>query len=239
MKHLYHVRRADFVLAAVALLAVLTFETLQALLISVVVSLFALVWHASQHKLAVLGRVPDSLDFTDIRRHPENKTLPGLLMVRPENSLFFANASGIREEIISEVISSTEPVKAVLLDLSATTDLDVPSADMLAELHKELEGRNVRLMLTRVISPVFQMLERSGEMEEIKPKNIFVNPTQAVLDYLSSEHNTASVQTLLITGVSMVRNLLKENSSTAPADQQASLTALVETLDREIKRSGK
>ena len=55
IKHLYQVRRSDFILAIVALLAVLTFETLEALLIAVVVSLFALVWRASQPKLAVFG----------------------------------------------------------------------------------------------------------------------------------------------------------------------------------------
>jgi len=52
IKHLYQVRRSDFILAIVALLAVLTFETLEALLIAVIVSLFALVWRASQPKLA-------------------------------------------------------------------------------------------------------------------------------------------------------------------------------------------
>ena len=57
-QHLYRVRRADFALAVVALLAVLTFETLEALLIAVIVSLFALVWRTSQPKLAVLGRAP-------------------------------------------------------------------------------------------------------------------------------------------------------------------------------------
>ena len=93
-------RRADFVLAVVALLAVLTFETLEALLIAVIVSLFALVWRVSQPRLAVLGRVPNSLRLSDVRRHPENKTVPGLLIVRPENGLFFANAEGIREVII-------------------------------------------------------------------------------------------------------------------------------------------
>ena len=108
-------RRTDFVLAVVALLAVLTFETLEALLIAVLVSLFALVWRVSKPRLAVLGRVPDSLNFSDVRRHPENKTVPGLLMVRPENGLFFANAEGIREEILSEMQASEQPVKAVLL----------------------------------------------------------------------------------------------------------------------------
>ena len=103
LKHLYRVRRADFVLAVVALLAVLTFETLEALLIAVIVSLFALVWRASHPRLAVLGRVPGRLDFSDIRRYPENKTVPGLLIVRPENGLFFANAAGFRETIMEEM----------------------------------------------------------------------------------------------------------------------------------------
>ncbi len=107
LQHLYRVRRADFVLGAVALLAVLTFETLEALLIAVVVSLFALVLRASHPRLAVLGRVPDRLEFGNVRRHPEYKTIPGLLMVRPENGLFFANAAGLREEIVTEVTAAT------------------------------------------------------------------------------------------------------------------------------------
>ncbi len=112
LKHLYKVRRADFALAVVAMFAVMTFETLQALLFSVIISLFALVWHASQPKLAILGRVPNKLDFSDIRRHPENQTLPGLLMVRPENGLFFANVVGFREAIMRELHTSAEPVKS-------------------------------------------------------------------------------------------------------------------------------
>ena len=147
LKHLYHVRRTDFVLAIVALLAVLTFETLEALLIAVLVSLFALVWRVSKPRLAVLGRAPDSLNFSDVRRHPENKTVPGLLIVRPENGLFFANAEGIREEILSEMQASEQPVKAVLLDLGATTDLDVPGAETLEQLYEDLHSRNVRLIL--------------------------------------------------------------------------------------------
>ncbi len=154
MKHLYRVRHADFALALVALLAVLTVETLEALLIAVIVSLLALVWRVSQPRLAVLGREPDTLVFSDVGRHPENTTVPGLLIVRPENGLFFANAEGIAEAILGETRSGAEPVRAVLLDLGATTDLDVPSADVLARMAEELSGSDVRLMLTRVIAPV-------------------------------------------------------------------------------------
>ena len=239
LKHLQRVRRADFVLAVVALLAVLTFETLEALLIAVVVSLFALIWRASQPRLAVLGRAPNSLQFSDVRRHPENSTLPGLLMVRPENGLFFANAAGIREAIMAEMTASPEPVKAVLLDLGATTDLDVPSADMLGELGEELHSHNVRFMLMRMIMPVRQMLEHAGVMEKIKPQDVFIGPTEAVLDYLTSQYDDAGIQELLRSGANSVHSLLQASLATAPAERQAALIAITDSIGEGIKRSEK
>ena len=237
MQHLYKVRRSDFILAIVALLAVLTFETLEALLIAVVVSIFALVLRASLPKLAVLGRAPRRLEFSDIHRHPDNKTVPGLLIVRPENGLFFANAAGIREAILAELQSATVPVKAVLLDLGATTDLDVPSADMLDTLHDDLSSRNVRFMLMRMIMPVRQMLELAGVMEKINPQDVFIGPVEAVLDYLSSQSDDAGVQELLRSGADSVRSLLRASLATTPLDRQAALGEISESLDKKLKNN--
>ncbi|HLE16490.1 MAG TPA: sodium-independent anion transporter [Anaerolineales bacterium] len=197
----------------------------------------ALVWRASHPRLAVLGRVPNSLQFSDIRRHPENITVPGLLIVRPENGLFFANAAGIREAIIAELLSSAEPVKAVLLDLGATTDLDVPSADMLVELDEELKSRNVRFMLMRMIMPVRQMLEQAGVMERIRPQDMFIGPTEAVMDYLSSQYDDAGIQELLISGADTLRSLLQASLPTAPAERQAALAAIVNSIGPDIEPS--
>jgi SulP family sulfate permease len=238
MKHLYGVRRSDFILALVALLAVLTFETLEALLIAVIVSLIALVLRVSQPRLAVLGRAPNSLQLSDIHRHPENKTIPGLLIVRPENGFFFANAAGIHEAIITEMTSSTEPVKAVLLDLGATTDLDVPSADMLAELGEELQSRDVRFMLMRVINPVRQMLKQAGAMEKISEQDIFLGPLEAVLDYLTSQYDDASIEELLQSGASEVHSLLLASLTTAPPEHRARLTAIAASVGQGLKPEG-
>ena len=76
----------------------------------------------------------------------------------------------------------------MLLDLGATTDLDVPSADMLGNLGEELGSRNVRFMIMHMITPVQQMLERAGALEKIRPQDIFAGPAEAVLDYLSSQY---------------------------------------------------
>ncbi len=236
LKHLYRVRREDFILAMVALLAVLTFETLEALLIAVIVSLFALVWRASHPRLVVLGRIPGRLDFSDIRRHPENSSLPGLLMVRPENGLFFANAAGIRESIMAEVTSSAEPVKAVLLDLGATTDLDVPSADMLAELGEELHNHDVHFMLLRTIAPVRQMLEAAGAMEHIRPEDVFAGPTEAIVALLSSHYDEAGMQELLQGGAETIRALLQASLKAAPVERRDAITAVLDTLDQAIRQ---
>ena len=234
IKRLSRVRRSDFVLAIVALLAVMTFETLEALLISVIVSLFALVLRTSQPGLAVLGRVPGRLIWNDIRRYPENQTIPGLLMVRPLNVVFFANAEGFREAIITEMTSSPVPIKAVCLDLGATTDLDVPGADMLTELAEDLHRREVRLMLMHVITPVRQMLDKVGVINKIGPENLFIGPPEAVLEYLSSQSDAAGILELLRSGASSAVTLLQAGMSTAPVDRQAELAAIVESLEKEI-----
>ena len=195
-RRLIRVRRVDAFLAVVALLAVLTFETLQALLVAVIVSLFALVWRTSQPRLAVLGRVPDALDFTDVHRHPLNLTVPGLIMVRPENEIFFANAAGLREAIMAEVLSSDVPVMAVLIDLGATTDLDVPAADALVELREQLSGRGIRLLLTQVITPVRETLDRATAAEAPLTADVFGSPLVALLDHLSTVGDTAAIDEL-------------------------------------------
>ncbi len=233
-RYLYHARRTDFVLAIVALLAVLTFETLEALLIAVLVSLLALVWRVSRPRLAVLGRAPDTLDFRDVQRHPDVATIPGLLIVRPENGLFFANAEGIREEILTQIEASEQPVNALLLDLSATTDLDVPGAETLGHLLDDLSERDIRLIWVRAIAPVHQMLDQAGLSERITPEDVFTNTPAAVLDYLVSQGDMAGVQDLLRRAALSVRTLLDASEYALPANRDAALAVVAESLDLEI-----
>jgi MFS superfamily sulfate permease-like transporter len=236
MRHLYRVRRLDFILALVALLAVMTIEILEALLLAVIISIFALVWHASQPRLAVLGRVPKSMDFSNVRHHPENHTVPGLMMLRPENGLFFANASGIHEAIVREVNSSPDPVKVVIVDMDATSDLDAPSAEMLIGLHKELRQRDVHLILTRMITPVRQVLERADTKEEIAAQDICHSIMEAFLDYFVSEAGNASGQEKALFGLLEMRDLLQARMSVVPAERKTTLAAILELIDKEINQ---
>jgi MFS superfamily sulfate permease-like transporter len=131
--------------------------------------------------------------------------------------------------------SGTEPVKAVLLDLGATTDLDAPSAEMLAELGEELHNHDVRFMLLRVIAPVRQMLEVAGAMEKIKLEDVFVGPTEAIVALLSSHYDEAGIQELLQGGAETIRALLQASLTAAPVERRDTITAVLDTLDQAIK----
>lgn len=185
IRRLYRLNRFDFALAITAMLGVLTFEALQGLLIAVILSLLALIWRASQSKLSVLGHEPGGFIFSDTRRHPENRTISGLLILRPDEGLFFANVDALHNEIINLVEEAQSPVKVVLLDLEMSNQLDVPSVDMLIELKEELRQQNADMWLARLHGPVREVLERSDVLQELGQENIFSRSLDSILEFLS------------------------------------------------------
>jgi SulP family sulfate permease len=185
IRRLYQLNRFDFALAIVAMLGVLTFEALEGLLIAVILSLLALVLRASKSKLSVMGREPGRLSFSDTQRHPENQTVPGLLILRPDEGLFFANADALRSEIIAQVDTAQPRIKVVLLDLEMSNQLDVPSMDMLLELKNELDNRDTELWFSRVHGPVREALERSEYLQQIGPDKIHQRGLDSIFEYLS------------------------------------------------------
>jgi sulfate permease, SulP family len=151
--------RPDFVAAVAALFGVLVFDTLPGLFIGIAVSLLLLLYRASRPHVALLGKAPGTQDqWTDLERHPQNEQAPGVVVLRPEAGLFFANADAVRKNVLE---SASEGVKAIVLDAETVPYIDVTAARMLAELAGDLERRGVALLLARDIGQVRDVLRRS------------------------------------------------------------------------------
>jgi SulP family sulfate permease len=152
--------RPDFIAAVAAMLGVLLFDTLPGLFIGIAVSLLLLVYRASEPHIAVLGRVPGSDGhFADIDRGSVNEP-PGLLIVRPEGGLFFANSDHVRQEVLRRV-AERQP-RAVVLDAQTMPFIDVTAVRMLRELASNLEDEGVKLVLARDIGEVRDVMERTS-----------------------------------------------------------------------------
>ena len=180
---LYRLRKIDFVLAVVSLIGVLTAGVLVGLLIAVFLSLLIVLYRSSRPHLAVLGKIPGHLAYGDIDENPDAEQIPGLLIVRPDVPLFFANASTLLKQV-REIISRTEiPLNALILDMGASEDLDVASTDMLAFLVDELDDANIRFYIADAKSATRSRLEHTGLIDRIGEDRIYLRVPEAVEDF--------------------------------------------------------
>ena len=149
--------RPDFLAAIAALLGVLVFDTLPGLFIGITVSLLLLVYRVYRPHVAVLGQVPGGRDqWADLAVHPEDQTIPGVVVLRPEAGLFFANAEHVQASIRDA--AAGDGVHAVVLDCETIPFVDVTAARMLGETTAELQRAGVRLVIARDIGQVRDVL---------------------------------------------------------------------------------
>ena len=139
-RQLWRIDQGDAQLAIVGFAAVALLGVLPGILIAVVSSLLALVRRAYRPRIAVLGRASGELSadedfrFRSIDRHPEYETIPGLVLFRFSNELFFANASFFRDTTLRLVARSDPPARTVLVDASAISNIDTTAVAMLEDL---------------------------------------------------------------------------------------------------------
>lgn len=189
MKWFYRTNHIEFWLGIVALLGVLIVDVLPGLGIAVLSSLAVVIYRSSRPYGSVLGQVPEEPGaYTDIKRHPENKLIPGLLIFRFNSPLYFANASSFYDHLKKLVEKSSPPPKAVIVDMVTSDELDITSIEMLEKLASELEQDGVEITAAEVHQPVRDMARRSGLAEHLDKVKVFPTVEAAVQDFLRHNH---------------------------------------------------
>ncbi len=125
----------------------------------VVLSLAVLVWRSSRPHMAVVGRIAGTEHFRNIERH-QVQTLAGLIALRVDESLFFANAAAL-EQKVSQLLFQCADTRSLLLILSAVNRIDTTALMMLDALERSLALKGVQLSLAEVKGPVMDRLEQT------------------------------------------------------------------------------
>jgi SulP family sulfate permease len=174
------IRHNDGIGAIVAALGVLIAGPLIGLGIAVGQSLLGLVYRSSRVDVEILGKVPgEKAAWGGIREHPERTLVHRILVLRVDIALFWVNATEVQDAIL-EKVDAAEDIRALILDLESTDQLDTTSADMLAALHKQLAERNVDLYLVHVRWPVRTVLRHHGLRAELGEDHIWHSISQGV-----------------------------------------------------------
>ncbi|OZF54683.1 sodium-independent anion transporter [Rhodococcus sp. 14-2470-1b] len=159
---MWHMSRVEFGLAAAAFLGVVLVGVLQGILVAIALSFFAVVARAWQPYRTELVRTSDRPGFHDIDRHPDGERIPGLLLVRFDAPLFFANGDIFDQYIRTAVAAAPVPVEWVVVAAEPITGLDTTAVDELVELDQFLEDKGIRLAFAEMKGPIKDRLIRFG-----------------------------------------------------------------------------
>ena len=166
---MWRVSQLDFYAAAIALGAVLLLGILQGILIAALASIVMLLARVSRPHVAFLGRVPGTNTYSDLARHPENETLPGVIAFRPEASLIYVNVDAVLQSVLTRLgTARPSDIHLMVCDLSASPYLDLAGSRMLHELHSQLTARGIALRILGAHGWARDLLRAEGIDEKVE-----------------------------------------------------------------------
>jgi high affinity sulfate transporter 1 len=183
LRHLWRVSRFEFAISVVAILAVLVLGILKGVLAAVIVSLAVLIAAVARPPVAFLGRIPGTRRYSDSQRHPDNEAIPGVLVFRVEASLLYFNVDHVRNRVRDRV-SAADSLRLVVCDLSNAPYVDVAGADMLAELHEDLQARGIRLRIVEARAKTRDLLRAEGLEEQVGYLGRHMSVDQAIAEFV-------------------------------------------------------
>jgi MFS superfamily sulfate permease-like transporter len=180
------VRTLEFRWALAAFLGVLVFGTLQGIVVAIVLSFLGLAAQASKPRVHVLGRMrgqdllrPLSAD------HPDDETFPGLLILRPEGRLFFANAQQVGDRM-RQLVEEHAP-RVLVLDLSRVFDIEYSALQAMSEGRRRLADDGVETWLAGLNPDVLQHVRASGLADDVGEARMFRDAREALGRFLSND----------------------------------------------------
>ncbi len=176
------IRTMEFRWALISAFGVMVLGTLRGLLVAVLVSLVALIVRANLHPLIVLGRKPGTNVFRPLSpEHPEDETFPGLLLLRPEGAVYFANAPRLGQKMRA-LIDEFVP-RVLVLDLSAVPDIEYTALRMLTDGEEKLREAGTTLWLVAMNPEVLEIVQHSELGARLGRERMFFTLEQAVAKF--------------------------------------------------------
>src|SRR5215470_4219871 len=182
---IYRIQRWEFWLSIVCFVGVAVFGAIPGITLAIILAVIEFLWDGWRPHTAVLGKAEGIGGYHDISRHPEANVLPGLVMLRWDAPLFFANAELFHTRVCEAVATAPFPVRWLVVAAEPVTSVDVTSADALSELDDELRAGSVQLCFAEMKDPVKDKLRRFGLFARFEHR-LFPTLEDAVNAYLGS-----------------------------------------------------
>ena len=170
--------RADSAALLVTFFGVVLVDIELGLLAGLILSLAIFLWRTGHPHFAVVGRIPGSSHYRNVDRY-EVETWTDLLLLRIDESLYFANTAPL-EQMVARHVADRPDLRHVVLICSAVNRIDHSALETLEALVENLREAGLALHLAEVKGPVMDRLRHSGLLERMQPGQLFLSPEEAV-----------------------------------------------------------
>jgi len=176
------VRTMEFRWAVAAALGVLLFGTLQGILVAIIASLISLSAQATRPMVRVIGRKRGADVLRPVSpEHPDDETFEGLLILRPEGRLFFANVQNVADQI--KALTLEYKPRVLALDLSRVPDIEYSALQTLIESDKRVTEQGVVVWLAALNPSVLEVVRRSGFDQQLGSERLVFNSRMVIERY--------------------------------------------------------
>ena len=186
LRRICRIQRWEFWLSIGCLAGVAVLGAIPGIGLAIVIAVIEFLWDGWRPHSAVLGRVEGVKGYHDITRYRDARLVPGLVLLRWDAPLFFANAELFQNRALDAVASSPTPVHWLVVAAEPVTSVDVTAADMLTALDETLHAAGIELCFAEMKDPVKDKLKRFGIFGRLGEERFFPTVGEAVSGYLKN-----------------------------------------------------
>jgi len=190
LKRAWDYSKADFAAVAITLAGTLLLGVEVGISLGVGASILVFLYRSSQPHAAIVGLVPGTEHYRNVKRH-KVETVPGVLSIRIDESLYFANARYL-EDLVYNHVAANPAVKDVVLMCSAVNAIDMSALESLEAIQHRLTDLGVRLHLSEVKGPVMDRLEGTEFLAGLAGR-VYLSQHQAMQTIVSGRVSTPSL----------------------------------------------
>jgi SulP family sulfate permease len=176
--HTWSYDRGDGIAEAVTLLGVLVFGIEEGITLGIILTVISYLHKTSQPHIAIVGRIPKTEHYRNVKRH-NVETWRHLLLLRIDESISFANVNYI-EDFIADELRKQPGIKHIILIFTSVNHIDATALEALEILNHSLQAIQITVHLAETKGPVLDKLEKTDFLEQLKPGKIFFRTEDAV-----------------------------------------------------------
>jgi len=185
-KQLWNYTKKDLAILNITLIITATVGIKEGIIVGVLLSLGMLIYKSTKPHVAILGKVPNTYLYRNIKRFKDLDISKDILIIRFDAQLHFANTTFFKDTLFSEASKKGSTLKIIIINAESLNNLDSSGVYALQEVLKHFKSKNIDIYFTGLKGPVRDTISKSGIISDIGTQHCFMSIQEAVDYYKKS-----------------------------------------------------